>query len=66
MVSIMTLGKPCSGAKTLGWEHSIWEFENVFENLGIAHYSNEMFSEIRFLKKWRKKKMADLKKRHCV
>jgi hypothetical protein len=27
----MTFGKPCSGAKTLGWEHSIWEFENVFE-----------------------------------
>jgi hypothetical protein len=22
MVSIMTFGKTCSGAKTLGWEHS--------------------------------------------
>jgi hypothetical protein len=48
MVSIMTFGKPCSGAKTLGWEHSIWEFENIFENLGIVPYSNEMFSEMRF------------------
>jgi hypothetical protein len=48
MVSIMTFGKPCSGAKTLSWDHSIWEFENVFENLGIVPYSNEMFSEMRF------------------
>jgi hypothetical protein len=22
MVSIMAFGKPCGGAKTLGWEHS--------------------------------------------
>jgi hypothetical protein len=44
MINIMTLGKPCSGEKTLGWEHSIWAFENIFENLGIVPYSNEMFS----------------------
>jgi hypothetical protein len=44
MINIMTLGKPCNGEKTLGWEHSIWAFENIFENLGIVPYSNEMFS----------------------
>jgi hypothetical protein len=26
MVSIMTFGRPCSGAKTLGWEHSKMRF----------------------------------------
>jgi hypothetical protein len=25
-----------------------WVFENVFKNLGIVPYSNEMFSEMRF------------------
>jgi hypothetical protein len=25
-----------------------WVFEDVFENLGIVPYSNEMFSEMRF------------------
>jgi hypothetical protein len=48
MVNIMTFGKPYSGVKTLGWEHSIWEFENVFKNLGIMPYYSEMFSEMRF------------------
>jgi hypothetical protein len=43
------LEKPCSGAKTLGWEHSkIGDWENVFENLGVVLYSTEMFSEKRF------------------
>jgi hypothetical protein len=55
MVSIMTFGKPYSGAKTLGWEHPIWEFENVFKNLGIVPYSNEIFSEMRFFKKMEEK-----------
>jgi hypothetical protein len=36
MVNILTFGKPCSGAKTLGWEHSIRYFENVFKNLEIV------------------------------
>jgi hypothetical protein len=36
MLNIMTFGKPCSGGKILGWEHSIGYFENVFENLGIV------------------------------
>jgi hypothetical protein len=40
----MTFGKLCSGAKTLGWEHTIWVFENGFENLGIVPYSNELLS----------------------
>jgi hypothetical protein len=39
----MTFGKPCSGAKTLGWEHSKRDFEIVFENLGIRNYSIDGF-----------------------
>jgi hypothetical protein len=38
MVSIKTLGKPCSGAKTLGWEHSIGYlkmFSKTFEKCPI-------------------------------
>jgi hypothetical protein len=31
MVSIMTLGKPCSGTKTLGWEHSKIDFEKCLQ-----------------------------------
>jgi hypothetical protein len=47
MVSIKTFGKPYSGAKTqVG--NTQWVSENVFENLGIVPYSNEMFSEMRF------------------
>jgi hypothetical protein len=43
MVSIIAFGKLCSGAKTLGWEHSNGTFKNDFENLGIVLYSTEMF-----------------------
>jgi hypothetical protein len=45
MVSIIAFGKPCSGAKTLGWEHSNWDFKNVFENLGIRNYSIDGFQK---------------------
>jgi hypothetical protein len=45
MVSIIAFGKLCSGAKTLGWEHSNWDFENVFENLGIRNYSIDGFQK---------------------
>jgi hypothetical protein len=31
MISIVTFGKPCSGAKTLGWEHS----NGISKNLGM-------------------------------
>jgi hypothetical protein len=44
MVSIIDFGKLCSGAKTLGWEHSNGTLKNDFENLGIVLYSTEMFS----------------------
>jgi hypothetical protein len=44
MVSIKTFRKPCSGAKTLGWEHSNGTLKNDFENLGIVLYSTEVFS----------------------
>jgi hypothetical protein len=37
------LGKLCSGAKTLGWEHSNGTLKNVFENLGIVLYSTKVF-----------------------
>jgi hypothetical protein len=30
MLSIMTFGKPCSGAETLGWEHSLERFQKCF------------------------------------
>jgi hypothetical protein len=44
MVSIIAFGKPCDGAKTLGWEHSNETLKNDFENLGIVIYSTEVFS----------------------
>jgi hypothetical protein len=44
MVSIIAFEKLCSGAKTLGWEHSNGTLKNNFENLGIVLYSTEMFS----------------------
>jgi hypothetical protein len=44
MVSIIAFGKLCSGAKTLGWEHSDGTLKNDFENLGKVLYSTEMFS----------------------
>jgi hypothetical protein len=44
MVSIIAFGKLCSGAKTLGWEHSIGTLKSDFENLGMVLYSTEVFS----------------------
>jgi hypothetical protein len=49
MVSIIAFGKPCGGAKTLGWEHSNETLKNDFENLGIVLYSTEVFSGKRVL-----------------
>jgi hypothetical protein len=43
MVSIIAFRKLCSGAKTLGWEHSNRTLKNDFKNLGIVLYSIEMF-----------------------
>jgi hypothetical protein len=43
MVSIMTFEKLCSGAKTLGWEHSNGTLKKVFENLGVVLYSTNVF-----------------------
>jgi hypothetical protein len=45
MVSVIAFAKLCSGAKTLGWEHSKWDFENVFKNLGIRNYSIDGFQK---------------------
>jgi hypothetical protein len=42
MVSIIAFGKLCSGAKTLGWEHSNGTLKDDFENLGIVLYSTEI------------------------
>jgi hypothetical protein len=39
MISIVTFGKPCSGAKTLGWEHS----NGISKNLGMDCYSIDGF-----------------------
>jgi hypothetical protein len=66
MVSIMNFGKPCNEAITRGWEHSIWEFENVFGNLGIVPYSNEMFSEMWFCKMEEKGDGGFKKKALCI
>jgi hypothetical protein len=44
MVSIIAFGKPCGGAKTLGWEHSNGTLKNDFENLRIVIYPTEGFS----------------------
>jgi hypothetical protein len=39
----MAFGKLCSGAKTLGWEHSKMISKNVFKNLGMGNYSIDGF-----------------------
>jgi hypothetical protein len=44
MDSIIAFGKPCGGAKTLGWEHSNGTLKNDFENLGVVLYSTKVFS----------------------
>jgi hypothetical protein len=36
LVSNKALGKPLVEPKTLGWEHSKRNFENVIENLGVV------------------------------
>jgi hypothetical protein len=48
MINIMNFGKPYSGAKTLCWEHSKCDIENLFENLGIRNYSIHGFQKMRF------------------
>jgi hypothetical protein len=45
MVSIIAFRKLCSGAKTLGWENTNWDFENVFENLEIRNNSIDGFQK---------------------
>jgi hypothetical protein len=47
MVSIMAFDKPCSGAKTLGWDTQM-DLENDFENLGIGSYSIEELPKMSF------------------
>jgi hypothetical protein len=64
MVSIIAFGKLCSGAKTLGWQHSNWDFENVFKNLGIRNNSIDGFQ--RGFEKWRKRRWWIYEKGHCV
>jgi hypothetical protein len=36
MLSIKAFGKLLVEPKTLGWEHSKKNFENVFENIGVV------------------------------
>jgi hypothetical protein len=48
MVSIMTFGKLCSGAKNLGREHSNGLLKNGFENLGMECYSIDGFQKNEF------------------
>jgi hypothetical protein len=36
MVSIVAFDKPCSGAKTLGWEHSKKVSKMLSKNLGVV------------------------------
>jgi hypothetical protein len=45
LISSKTFGKPSSGAKTLGWEHSKSFLENVFENLGVAYTPLKCFTK---------------------
>jgi hypothetical protein len=45
MVSIMAFGQTCSGAKTLGWEHSNGTLKNYFENLGVVLCSTDGFQK---------------------
>jgi hypothetical protein len=47
MVSIMAFDKPCSGAKTLGWDTQM-DLENDFKNLGISSYSIEELPKMSF------------------
>jgi hypothetical protein len=54
MVSIMSFGKFCSGAKkNLGWEHSMGISENDYENLGMGNYSIDGFQKMSFEKQGR-------------
>jgi hypothetical protein len=41
----MAFGQTCSGAKTLGWEHSNGTLKNDFENLGVVLYSTDGFQK---------------------
>jgi hypothetical protein len=75
MVSIMIFGKLCSGAKTLGREHSNGSLKNDFENLGMECYSIDGFQnefenmvgmfipEIEGMKKFYKKALVVLSSR---
>jgi hypothetical protein len=66
MVSSIAFGKPCSGAKTLGWEHSIGTLINNFKNLGIVLYSAEMFLGKNMFWKMEKRRRRIYEKGHCV
>jgi hypothetical protein len=66
MVSVIAFGKPCSGAKTLGWEHSNGTLKNDFENLGIVLYSTEVFTRENMFWKMGKWRRRIYEKGHCV
>jgi hypothetical protein len=51
MVSIITFGKPCSGAKTLGWEHSNGSLKMISKTLGwsdipLMDFKNEFENKV--------------------
>jgi hypothetical protein len=61
----MAFDKPCSGAKTLGWEHSNGTLKNDFKKLGIVLHSTEMFSRKYVLENGEKGRRI-YEKGHCV
>jgi hypothetical protein len=59
MSSIKTFGKLLVEPKTLGWEQSKKDFENVFENLGVVSTSLNFFQKgfgTNGVGKWRKRR----------
>jgi hypothetical protein len=65
MSSIKAFGKLLVEPKTLGWEHSKKDFENVFENLGVVSTSLNCFQKgfgTNGVGKWRKRRWWFYKK----
>jgi hypothetical protein len=48
LISSKAFGKLCSGAKTLGWEHSNGTLKMISKNLGMECYSIDGFQRNEF------------------